>query len=532
MLASLLESVRVEHPAGILAVLLGVLAVIFWLVQHAVFGRIFKVVPALVFCYFVPTALTTAGILPAESPLYSWIKSFVLPAALLLLILALDLPGIMRLGPKALIMVLAGTTGVVLGGPLALWICRGLLPANAWQGMTALAGSWIGGGANFVALGDIAGASSTMMAIMVVPDVLVANIWMGVLLYLSAHQHRIDGWTGANAQAIRELERRLSDFQERVRRVTTLPDLMMIVALGFVVSWVSYVGGQKLFATTSGVVREVGHRTLSAPGVMDDIPLRDVRHMLDAAFEADVDVLAAGPTVHTLGYGACRLTAECPVFNVGDTIYETHEDVIREAATAVFAEPSTFAALDVMDIVHGIDVAERAVPSVVAAARSGSTWYPIGRFLSETLGASTWKYVLVTTIGILLSLTAARNLEGAGASRVGSVLLYLLVACIGASANFQEVLKQPAFFLMGFVWMSVHIAFILGVGYLIRAPIFFVAVGSQANIGGAASAPVVAAAYHPSLAPVGALLAILGYVLGTYAGLVCMHMLKAVAGAS
>ncbi len=397
----------IEDPAGVLAVLFAVLAFIFWLTQHPVIGRMFKIVPALVFCYFVPTLLTTLGVIPDQSPLYGWIKTFVLPASLLLLILALDLPGIVRLGPKAVVMLLAGTTGVVIGAPIALFVCQGMLPADAWRGMSALAGSWIGGGANFVALGQAAGASDAMMGLMVIPDVFVANIWMGTLLYLSVHQYAIDRWTGANAQAIRELERHMTEFQERVTRIPALPDLMIILAFGFVGSWLSYEAGIWL-------------------------------------------------------------------------------------STALGAQ----------------------VPAI-----------------GEIIPPSTWKFIIVTTLGVLLSFTRARNLEGAGASKLGSVMIYLLVACIGAGANFAEIAKHPAVILMGFVWMTFHVVVLLGVGRLIRAPLFFIAVGSQANIGGAASAPVVASAFHPSLAAVGALLAVAGYVLGTYAGLVCMWLLKWVAGA-
>jgi uncharacterized membrane protein len=409
MLAQISEaaarSAMVEHEAGLLAILLAVLAGIFYLTQHPVTARIFKIVPSLVFCYFVPTLLTTLGVIPEQAALYSWVKAFVLPASLLLLILALDVPGILRLGPKAVIMLLAGTASVVIGGPISLAICHAWLPEDAWQGMAALAGSWIGGGANFVAIGQIAGTTDDMLGLMVIPDVFVANIWMGILLYLSAHQHAIDRRTGANAQAIRDLERRLSDFQERTNRIATLPDLMMILALGFVGSWVSYKVGQLL------------------------------------------------PEIST----------------------------------------------------------ERG-----------------GTIISD----STWKYIIVTSVGIVLSFTKLRNLEGAGASKIGSVMIYLLVACIGAGADFRKIVEAPEFLLMGFIWIAVHIVVLLGVGKLIRAPLFFVAIGSQANIGGAASAPVVASAFHPSLAPVGALLAVAGYVLGTYAGIVCMHALKAVAAAT
>ena len=146
-----------------------------WHPRHRAGRALYRVVPALVFCYFVPTLLTTLGVLPDESALYSWIKSSVLPAAILLLILSLDLPAVIRLGPKAMIMLLAGTAGVVIGGPIAILACSWVLPESlalpddAWKGMTALAGSWIGGGANFVALGQIAGADDSQMATMVIP---------------------------------------------------------------------------------------------------------------------------------------------------------------------------------------------------------------------------------------------------------------------------------------------------------------------------------------------------------------------------
>jgi len=151
--------------------------------------------------------------------------------------------------------------------------------------------------------------------------------------------------------------------------------------------------------------------------------------------------------------------------------------------------------------------------------------------MAPLFSAAVWTFILVTALGVGLSLTPVRRLEGAGASKVGSVMLYLLIASIGAHANFAEMRQAPLLIAVGAVWMLVHVAFMLGMARLIRAPVFFLAVGSQANIGGAASAPIVASAFHPTLAPVGVLLAILGYVLGTYGGLLSMWMLKAVAGA-
>lgn len=391
----------IDDPTGILAVLLGVLALIFWFGETAIGKRIFNIIPKLVFCYFIPTALTTAGILPSDSVLYVWIKAFLLPASLLLLVLALDVPGILRLGPKAIAMLLAGTAGVVVGGPIALFIFRGALPPDmldqAWRGMAALSGSWIGGGANMVALGEMSRCGPDMFAKMIIVDVFVANVWMGILLYGAGVQERVDRRTGANTAAIEDLKRRIADFEARTAHNPTLTELMIIVAFGFVGSYLCYLGGDWFG-----------------------------------------DVL--------------------PIFD-----------------------------------------------------------------------ATSWKFILVTTVGVALSFTPARQLDGAGASKIGSVFLYLLVASIGAHADFRKIGDAPILVAIGFVWMACHVLFLLVVGKLIRAPLFFVAVGSQANIGGAASAPIVAAAYHPALAPVGVLLAVAGYVLGTYAGLVCMWMLKNVA---
>jgi uncharacterized membrane protein len=317
----------------------------------------------------------------------------------MLLILALDVPGILRLGPKALIMMLAGTAGVIVGAPIALWIFHSVVPPDTWLGMTALSGSWIGGGANMVALAEMAGTPDSMFGMMVIVDVTVANVWMGFLLYLAGQSARIDARTGADTAAIEDLKRRVAEFTARTTRVPTLADLVLIVAVGFGGMWVATLAGRALGAGN-------------------------------------------------------------PVFD-----------------------------------------------------------------------ATVWKFIIVTALAVAVSFTPARNLEGAGASRIGTLMLYLLIASIGAHADFTQMKEAPILVAVGAVWMLCHAGILLLVAWLIRAPVFFMAVGSQANIGGAASAPIVASAFHPSLAPVGVLLAILGYVLGTYGGLIVMGMLKAIAGA-
>tara|TARA_R110002096_G_scaffold434360_2_gene655693 strand:- start:6057 stop:7304 length:1248 start_codon:yes stop_codon:yes gene_type:complete len=138
-----------------------------------------------------------------------------------------------------------------------------------------------------------------------------------------------------------------------------------------------------------------------------------------------------------------------------------------------------------------------------------------------------WIIVTATTGGLIASFTKLRTLEGAGASKIGSLFLYILVATIGMQMDLSAFVEVPGFFAIGIVWILIHIIILLSVGKLIRAPFFFTAVGSQANIGGAASAPIVASAFHPALAPVGVLLAVLGYALGTYGAWMCAEIMKA-----
>ncbi len=393
----------ITDPAGLLALLLAVLAIIFWAQSHRVGGRLFRIVPSVVFCYFVPTALSGFGVIPNESPMYEWVKQFILPASLVLLTLSLDVPAIIRLGPKALIVMLAGTLGIMLGGPIALAIWQHWLPDDAWRRMSYLAGSWIGGGANAVALQKTFGVSDAAISPIIVVDVAVANMWTGVLLYWAGRSDRVDRWLKADASAIRILEGEIQEFQDSVTRPASLRDLLYVVAIGFGFAY-------------------LGH--------------------------------AAGKWIMGLEF---------------------------------FAR------------------------------------------LGDYLNAFAWKVIIATTAGVTLSFTRMRTLEGAGASKIGSLMLYLLIACIGAGADFRRLTESGAFLGLGLTWILIHIGCVLLVGKLIRAPFFFIAVGSQANIGGAASAPIVAGAFNPLLAPVGVLLAILGYVLGTYGGLVCVNLCRLIA---
>lgn len=148
--------------------------------------------------------------------------------------------------------------------------------------------------------------------------------------------------------------------------------------------------------------------------------------------------------------------------------------------------------------------------------------------LSSLTSGFFWLIVLATFIGVGLSFTKLRNFEGAGASKIGSLFLYVLVATIGTHMDIFAIAESPGLFLVGFIWMSIHAILMLLVAKLIKAPFFFVAVGSQANVGGAASAPVVASAFSPSLAPVGVLLAVMGYAVGTGGAWLCAVLMQSI----
>ena len=139
-----------------------------------------------------------------------------------------------------------------------------------------------------------------------------------------------------------------------------------------------------------------------------------------------------------------------------------------------------------------------------------------------------WIIVVATLGGFALSFTKARTLEGAGASKIGSLFIYILVATIGMKMDLTAFTEVPGYFAIGFVWIIIHVIVLLGVGKLIKAPFFFTAVGSQANVGGAASAPIVASAFSPALAPVGVLLAVLGYGVGTFGAWLCAIIMQAI----
>ncbi|MDR7129630.1 putative membrane protein [Algoriphagus sp. 4150] len=405
------------NDAVVFGLLMAILALIFATSasEKPFWKKFYGVVPTVLLCYFIPALANSFGIISGEtSNLYSVASRYLLPASLVLFTISIDIKGISRLGPKAIVMFLSGTVGIMLGGPLALFtvgfffpeLLGGNGPDEIWRGLSTIAGSWIGGGANQTAMLRVFEPSPILFSQMIAVDVLVANLWLAVLLYWAAKPAKIDKLFKADSTAIYALRDKIEKFRAGIMRIPSLTDTMLILGVGFGVT------------------------------------------------------------------GAAHLIADFVAPYIGENYPELEQYSLN------------------------------------------STFF--------------WIVVVATTLGLVLSFTRARNLEGAGASRMGSVLLYVLIATVGMQMDLGAVLDNPVLFLIGIVWMFFHILIMLIVAFIIKAPFFYVAVGSQANVGGAASAPIVAAAFDASLAPVGVLLAVLGYAAGTYGAYLCGLMMQAI----
>ncbi|MDA0311786.1 MAG: DUF819 family protein, partial [Gemmatimonadetes bacterium] len=218
-------------PMAVFGFLAGIVALIFWVSELPRFKKLFELVPPVIYVYFIPMLTTTAGITPAESPLYNWTVPYLLLFALLLLMISIDVRSIIKLGPTALFMVLAGTVGIIIGGPISLLLFKGFLPPDAWTGFAALSGSWIGGTANMVAIAESVGTSADAMGPVIVVDTVVGYGWMGVLIAFSGYQARFDRRTNANTAVIEETNKRLANLDDD-RRPTTLRDAIVIIGMG------------------------------------------------------------------------------------------------------------------------------------------------------------------------------------------------------------------------------------------------------------------------------------------------------------
>ena len=400
-------------------------------IKDGFWKKFYVVFPSLLMCYLLPSIFSSLNIISPEwteigekgelvtkkSSIYFIASRYLLPAALVLMTLSIDLKAMFKLGPKALIMFFTGTVGVIIGAPIAILIMSIFSPETVggagfdavWRGLSTIAGSWIGGGANQAAMLEVFKFNQEKYGAMVLVDIVVANIWMAFLLFGIGKKEKIDKWLKADNRSIEELKEKVTAYADNVTRNPSLTDLMVILGVAFTAVGLSHWGSN----------------------VFSDF--------LKANFE-------------------------------------------------IINDPTSF------------------------ASTFGDRFF--------------WMVTIATVLGILFSFTKLKEYEGAGASKIGSVFIYILVASIGMKMDLGSVMSNPGLLVVGLIWMSIHVLLLVIVAKIIKAPFFFLAVGSKANIGGAASAPIVASAFHPSLASVGVLLAVFGYVIGTYGALLAAFLME------
>ena len=400
----------ITNDAVIFGILMSILGFVFYTssIKSNFWKNFYTLFPVLLLCYFLPSLFKTLGIINSDnSNLYFVASRYLLPCSLVLLTLSVDLREILKLGPKAIIMFLTGTLGILIGGPVSILFVKYVFPnlvdiniLDLANGMTTIAGSWIGGGANQAAMMEVFNVDSNIFSKMVAVDIICANVWLAILLIgVNKNKFLDKNILKANSSSIEDIKKRIENYNLSISKIPELKDLILILSVGFAVTGLSHFFGE----------------------------------------------------------------------------------VISEYIKINFSYLEKFSLT--------------------------SNFF--------------WLIIFSTSLGVFLSFTKLRKLEGSGSSKVGSVFIYILVATIGLKMDLLSIFQNPGLFLIGFIWIGIHIILLIVVAKIIRAPFFFVAVGSQANIGGAASAPVVASAFHPSLAAVGVLLAVLGYAVGTYAAYIC-----------
>lgn len=379
----------ISHPVPIIIALVAMESLVLFLSRHEKTRRLFDLLPAVFWIYFIPMLAANLGIITSSSPVYGAITTWVLPASLVLLLLPVDMLAILRLGPKALAMFFIGAIGIMAGTAISFSLFKPLVGGDYWSGFGALSASWTGGSANMIATKEALSVPDSLFAPMVIVDTVVPYLWMGILIAMVRLQPTFD----------------------------------------------------RRFRADRAILESMGERAAMRP------------------------TTATGK---------------------------------RTAAGIVICLLVAFAGSAAANLIG------RQLPLV-----------------KDVVTGYTWTIMIVTFIGIALSFSPLRRLESSGAGRTGYDLLYFVLTAIGARASITDIGSAIALIAAGILIVVCHAAILLIGARLLKAPMFLVATASQANIGGAASAPVVAEIYHPGLASVGLLLAILGNIVGTWLGILC-----------
>ena len=378
----------IASPLGVLAILVAVAAFFFFIAETSK-AKLFNFLPPLLFIYATPVVLTNTGVIPSESSVYDGLSQYALPAFIVMMLIKVNVPAVVRVMGKGVLVMLMGTAGVVVGAVVAYLVVHGWLAEDAWKGFGALAGSWIGGTANMLATSEMLETPKAQVGLAILADQAVYLVWLPLLLTSRDFASAFNRWARVPADRLASMDQAADEHAED----ETAPRMAQYLYLGAVALAVTW------FAT------------LLSPGIS--------------------------------GWIAGTFTGLAPVFSTGTT-----------------------------------------------------------------------RILLVTTIALVLSVTPVSKLPNS--TSIGTAIVYVFVAGMGARASLSGLAQAPAFVAGAFIWITIHGLFCLAGAWIFRVDVHSVAIASAANIGGAASAPIVAAHHRPNLVPVAILMALLGYAMGNY----------------
>lgn len=392
----------ISSPLGVLAVL-SFVAAFFFAIEQKTHARLFQYLPPLLFIYATPVFLNNFDVIPSQSAVYSGLSAYVLPAFIVLMLIKVNVPAVVRVMGKGVLVMLMGTAGVMVGAVVAYMLVHSWLSEDAWKGYGALAGSWIGGTANMAATAEMLGTSEEQFGLAVIADNVIYVVWLPLLLMSRDFAERFNRWARVPTERLEAMDA-AAELHVEDDHAPTMQQYLFLVAIVIGVTWIS---------------------TSLAPGISGWIG------------------------------------ANAPA-------------------------------------------------------------------LEDVFGVSTVRILLVTTIALVLSATPVSNLPNSTA--MGTAMIYIFVAGMGARASVAGLAEAPMFVAGAFIWIAIHGLFCLAGAWLFRVDVHSVAIASAANIGAAASAPIVAAHHRPNLVPASILMALLGYALGNYLAPMTGHLARMAVG--
>lgn len=359
--------------------------------------KFFKYVPAVVLLYLISMLLCTLGVWDMEStkPAYSALKNSITYAMVFCMLLRCDIRKIIKLGPKMLIGFFSASLTIMVAFILAFLLMKGVIGGDAWMGLGALCGSWLGGSGNMVAVQAALDISEADMGYALVIDSIDYSIWVMFLLWAIQLAPKFNKWTKADTKLLDEVSAKLEEETKANQNPITFQSLILIIGCSLVVSAI----GQNVGAWLNGI-----------------IPFLD---------------------------------------------------------------------------------------------------------------KATWTVLFITVIGLFAAVSPLGKV--AGSAEVSNLLLYTVIGLLASRASLLELGDAPAWILTGFIILAIHGILLLILSKLFKLDMFTACVASLANIGGTASAPVLAGSYSGSLVPVGILMALMGYVIGTPCGVLVAKIMEMLA---